>query len=278
MSETECGLPMGQNFIIAVVPYGGCNQNDSIVLSRQSVERGLGMSLSYHTTRFDVHTPYRLYSTHPDIPGGLGIVLPGHAVRPGSAMLAAHVPPAAGSMDSTPVTVEAPIVRTAKADDTGLVHRVVVTCGSEGYVMATHGCYNLHSWSAVRQEHIRIGRGTDPITVRITVVALREPRVGDKFASRHGQKGTVGQLIDQADLPYTIDGTVPDILFNAHGIPSRMTMGQMWEQILSKLNALVGREGGRFGVPFTGMDKLATAITGLHAAGFPGMGRRLRDT
>jgi DNA-directed RNA polymerase beta subunit len=128
-------------------------------------------------------------------------------------------------MDTTPVVVEAPILRMAKADDTGLVHRVVVTSAGEGYVIATHGCYNLHTWSAVRQEHIRIGRGTEPITVRITTVALREPRVGDKFASRHGQKGTVGQLIDQADLPYTIDGMVPDILFNSHGIPTRAHPG-----------------------------------------------------
>ena len=225
MSDTECGLPMGQNFIIAVAPYGGCNQNDSVALSRQAVERGLGMSLAYHTTRFDVHSPYRLFGAYPDIPGGLGIVLPGHAVRPGAPMLAAYVPPPCEAMDTTPVVVEAPILRMAKADDTGLVHRVVVTSAGEGYVIATHGCYNLHTWSAVRQEHIRIGRGTEPITVRITTVALRDPRVGDKFASRHGQKGTVGQLIDQADLPYTIDGMVPDILFNSHGIPTRAHPG-----------------------------------------------------
>lgn len=60
---------------------GGCNQNDSIVLNQQAIERGLGSSLSYHTTRFDIHHPYRLFCGHPDIPGGMGVVQPGLSVR-----------------------------------------------------------------------------------------------------------------------------------------------------------------------------------------------------
>ena len=90
-------------------PRNAKGQNDSIVLSEQAVQRGLGsarvflsntlsLSLSYHTTRFDIHYPFRLYASHPDIPGGLGVVLPGHAVQPGSALLAAHVPPTQASV------------------------------------------------------------------------------------------------------------------------------------------------------------------------------------
>jgi DNA-directed RNA polymerase beta subunit len=216
-------------------------------------------------------------------------------------MLVAHIP---GSS-----LAEETMVRSAKADDVGIVHRVVIINGNRGYVLTASGAYSLHTWTPVRREHIQqglAGQTTEPITVRIVIVSMREPRlerslliapatpvfplvcpappkishsqgtrstlmetlshspphpaihsvpfytpspqkrgrlrrrVGDKFASRHGlsgqgahawvaslcaptraQKGTVGQFMDQTDLPYTIEGVVPDILFNSHGIPSR---------------------------------------------------------
>ena len=79
---------------------------------------------------------------------------------------------------------------------------------------------------------------------------------------------------DQADLPYTQDGVVPDILFNSHGIPSRMTMGQIWEQVISKVAALMGDEGTR-GVPFTHIERLRDACQQLHERGFQRMGREV---
>jgi hypothetical protein len=66
--------------------------NDSVVLNRHAIQRGLGTSLSFHTRRFDVHPPCKLFASHPSIPGGLGVVIPGHAVHVNSVMLAAHVP------------------------------------------------------------------------------------------------------------------------------------------------------------------------------------------
>ena len=200
------------------------------------------MSLAYHTSRFDIHPPFALCSDHPDIPGGFGVVLPGRAVHVGTPVLAATQ-----SRDGAASTVDAPLVRLAKADDVGIVHRVVLTTGNDGYVFMAHGCYKLRTWSPVKLEHVRIGSrvgaaaGTaDPVTIRITTVSLREPRVGDKFASRHGQKpaaawiggglgrgclvwfsrrasappGTIGGvLLGPEDLPFTLDGVVPDILF-----------------------------------------------------------------
>jgi DNA-directed RNA polymerase beta subunit len=79
------------------------------------------------------------------------------------------------------------------------------------------------------------------VTIRIRIGGLRIPQIGDKFASRHGQKGTIGAIIPVQDMPYLGNGTVPDLLFNSHGIPSRMTIGQLWEVVLSKYN-LSGKE------------------------------------
>lgn len=93
------------------------------------------------------------------------------------------------------------VLRYAKLDDVGIVYRVIITIGTEGYVLMSQGtgpglatvkrepggrCYNLHTWSTVKPEHVRInnGRSTDVVTVRITTVALREPQVGDDQASR----------------------------------------------------------------------------------------------
>ena len=86
---------------------------------------------------------------------------------------------------------------------------------------------------------------------KVRFLKIKQPEIGDKHSSRHGQKGVIGRIFDEEDMPYTKDGLKPDIIMNAHAFPSRMTIGHIVESVYAKLCCIKGYQGdGTVFIPF----------------------------
>ncbi len=211
-------MPYGSNIIVALNSSTGYNQDDAIILNRTSVERGLFHSLalrSYEVFEEQDETSKVIYRiANPknvrnwtDIQPGLdysmldeeGIIKEGTIITDKTVLVGRYL--------YDPKTKEAPkdASLTNKVFTGGRVDKVVVIHQPNGYRL-----------------------------VKIRILEMRIPELGDKFATRHHQKGTIGMLVDAVDMPRTADGIVPDMMVNPHGLPTRMTVGQFYEQIFCK--------------------------------------------
>lgn len=223
--------PVGQNIIVVIMPFEGYNMDDAIVINKSSIDRGL-----FRATYF---TPFRTEEIK--YPGGQvdqieipdkdikgyrteeqysylsddGIIYPEAKVDAGDVVIGKTSPPRfLTSLEEFKIGVESRTETSISIPHGtgGVVESVIITESEEGN--------------------------------RLIDVKLRDqriPEIGDKFSSRFGQKGVIGMLAPQEDLPFTKDGVVPDIIFSPHSIPSRMTISHLIELLAGKVGSLAGR-------------------------------------
>jgi DNA-directed RNA polymerase II subunit RPB2 len=231
-------MPSGQNIIVAIMTYTGYNQEDSIMINRASLERGLFRSVFYRTykdeerknqssgeeERFDRPDPNltkQMKNANYTKLGPDGFV-PENVYVGNEDILIGKVVPlrvATGMVIPAGTKKYRDVSRTMRNNEIGYVDRIFRNRNGEGYSLAK---------VRVRQDRI--------------------PEIGDKFSSRHGQKGTVGMILQPEDMPQTATGLIPDIIINPHCIPSRMTIAQLMETLLGKIGAELGCLGD--GTPF----------------------------
>ncbi|MBI4181727.1 MAG: DNA-directed RNA polymerase subunit B [Candidatus Aenigmarchaeota archaeon] len=228
-SQVLAEFPEGQNVVIAVSCYDGYNMEDAIVFNKSSIQRGLARSFYFRTyetlkKRYWGGQEDVIQIPEPGIKGFRGeeayknldqdgVINPETPVRSDSVLVGKISP-------LRFLTTEEFVSDIENKRETS----VTVRHGEQGVV-----------------DSIFITETTDADQLlKIRLRDSRMPEIGDKFASRHGQKGVIGLLVDQQDMPFTSSGVIPDIIFNPHAIPSRMTIGQLLEILAGKAGALNG--------------------------------------
>jgi len=217
-------MPYGLNVILAFCTMDGYNQEDAQILNRTSVERGMFHSLALRSyelhegidednknleTKFGNPIYVKQWT---DITKGYsyskldehGFIRLGEEIDDTTVLIGRYQ-----INKKTNEITDASII--GKTFTKGRVDKIEVLVQPNGYRIT-----------------------------KIRILEMRVPELGDKFASRHHQKGTIGMLVDAIDMPRTADGIVPDIVMNPHGLPTRMTVAQFYEQIYCKYGSIMG--------------------------------------
>ena len=250
-------MPHGENALVAITTYAGFNQEDSVMINGASMKRGMFQTVYYHSYDFmedmtdpasQVHTEFANPAVNP---------LYKESVKRKEGMNYDH-------LDAEGVI----LVGTEMTEDTVLVGIVAPIQDINGKITG----YRDVSEKPKRGQHGRVESVYRYATrdglkgVKIRVAEERYPVLGDKLGSRHSQKGTLGIILPEEDMPFTSRGVRPDVLFNPHALPTRMTIGHWmessWSRLALKLGAFVDA------TPFTTSDSLPTLKRIMMEQGF----------
>jgi len=224
--------PMIQNAVVAIMPYKGFNMTDALILNKGAVERGLSRSFYFRSysaqenrypsgqaDEFTIPTETTLGFRGEEAYANLGL--------DGISNLEVNIPKGGVIIGLTSPP------------------RFVEEISEFGVVSEDRRESSITSRKHLEGHVDRVMFSQTIGGIRLCKVKVRTeliPQVGDKFSSHHGQKGVVGAVVDEADMPFSENGMKPDFILNPHSIPSRMTIGHMFETIAAKAGALSGTE------------------------------------
>lgn len=256
-------MPNGANVIVAIATYSGYNQEDSIIINKNSIDRGLFQITGYKTmvaTEKAISVNERLMFANPITMRDAGQPIEGIK----------HANYSLLNSDGI-VKEDSYIPRGQEAVVLGMVHaQESVKEVQRGVLMykEINTRYtdvslktDVHHYGKV--DKVFLGTSTPGAAAgavaathasricKIKFRKVRRPELGNKYCSSHGQKGVIGMIIPQENMPFTKDGIVPDLIINPHAFPSRMTMGHLVETVMAKVCCLEGMTGdGTVFIPF----------------------------
>ena len=260
-------LPAGQNAIVAVMSYSGYDIEDALVLNKASCDRGFGRCQVFRKyATFLRKYPNGTEERVGDRQEENGAPIRKHALLDEHGLAQVGEKVSAGEVY---INKQVPL----NTASTGLGSDY----GSNEF-KDTPMTYRLPDPSYIDKVLLSVTESENRL-IKVQMRQTRRPEVGDKFSSRHGQKGVVGIIAEQADMPFSDTGIVPDIIMNPHGFPSRMTVGKMLELVSGKAGVMSGdlqygtAFGGskvedmadiliRHGYSYSGKDFVTSGITG----------------
>ena len=245
--------PAGTLCTVAIMCYTGHNQEDSLIFNKGALDRGLFRS-SYHRTYRENNV---VHGNDSEYVCSIGSSIKSKAKANYSKVGDDGLVSVGQYVSKDDVLINKVIeYTTVQKDSTGIGFITSNVTRDKSVVINTN--------ETAQVTKTLLGMTVDGMRfVTVKTTAHRVPVVGDKFSSRHGQKGIIGNILEQTDMPFTREGIIPDIIINCHAIPSRMTIGQISETLAGKLAALSGKLVD--GTPFRGVctDSIVNALEGM---------------